>query len=317
MPGEQLQLNGERKNAMELTDVLKKVELSNGETITYRERLGNGQLVLLVHGNMTSSKHWDLLMESLDEQFHIIALDLRGFGGSSYNHRITHIRDFAEDVKLFVDALGLKNFDLVGWSTGGMVCMQYCALYPEDCNKLVLLASGSTRGYPFYGMTAAGQIDLTNRYTTLLEIEQDPYKTQAMQSLYDTKNREGLRAVWNALIYTQHQPSKERYEAYIDDMLTQRNLADVYYSLNMFNIGNIDNAVSKGTGEINRITQPVLIIYGDKDYVVVEQMTNEIIEDFGDKAKVVKIENCGHSPLVDNLCQLTNEIELFLLKGER
>jgi len=302
---------------MELTDVLNKIELPNGETIAYRERLGDGQLVILVHGNMTSSKHWDLLIESLDNQFHIIALDLRGFGGSSYNQRITHIRDFAEDVKLFVDALGLKNFDLVGWSTGGMVCMQYCALYPEDCNKLVLLASGSTRGYPFYGMTADGQIDLMNRYTTLVEIEQDPYKTQAMQSLYDTKNREGLRTVWNSLIYTQHQPTEERYEAYIDDMLTQRNLADVYHSLNIFNMSDIDNVVSKGTGEINRITQPVLIIYGDKDYVVVEQMTNEIIEDFGDKAKVVKIENCGHSPLVDNLCQLTNEIELFLLKGER
>ena len=317
MPGEQLQLNGERKNVMELTDVLNKIELPNGETIAYRERLGDGQLVILVHGNMTSSKHWDLLIESLDNQFHIIALDLRGFGGSSYNQRITHIRDFAEDVKLFVDALGLKNFDLVGWSTGGMVCMQYCALYPEDCNKLVLLASGSTRGYPFYGMTADGQIDLMNRYTTLVEIEQDPYKTQAMQSLYDTKNRDGLRTVWNSLIYTQHQPTEERYEAYIDDMLTQRNLADVYHSLNIFNMSDIDNVVSKGTGEVKRITQPVLIIYGDKDYVVLEQMTNEIIEDFGDKAKVVKIENCGHSPLVDNLCQLTNEIELFLLKGER
>lgn len=300
---------------MELMDVLKKVELSNGETIAYRERLGDGQLVILVHGNMTSSKHWDLLIESLDEQFHIIALDLRGFGGSSYNQRITHIRDFAEDVKLFVDALRLKSFNLVGWSTGGMVCMQYCALYPEDCNKLILLASGSTRGYPFYRMTADGQIDLTNRYTTLVEIEQDPYKTQAMQSLYDTKNREGLRAVWNSLIYTQHQPTEERYEAYIDDMLTQRNLADVYHSLNVFNISDIDNVVSKGTGEITYITQPVLIIYGDRDYVVVEQMTNEIIEDFGGKAKVVKIENCGHSPLVDNLSELTKKIELFLLEG--
>ena len=315
MLGEQLQLNGGRMNVMELTDVLKKVDLPNGETITYRERLGDGQLVLLVHGNMTSSKHWDLLIENLHAQFHIIALDLRGFGGSSYNERITHIRDFAEDIKLFVDTLGLTNFDLVGWSTGGMVCMQYCALYPEDCNKLVLLASGSTRGYPFYGMTPDGQIDLTNRYTTLAEIEQDPYKTQAMQSLYDTKNREGLRAVWDSVIYTQQQPTEERYEAYIDDMLTQRNLADVYHSLNIFNISGIDNVASKGTGEVNRIKQPVLIIYGDRDYVVVEQMTNEIIEDFGDKAKVVKIENCGHSPLVDNLNVLTKEIELFLLEG--
>ncbi|MFF5995505.1 alpha/beta hydrolase [Lysinibacillus sp. KU-BSD001] len=300
---------------MNSIDCLKEVRLSNGETLAYRERPGGEQVILLVHGNMTSSKHWDLLMENLHEGFHIIAPDLRGFGGSSYNTRITHISDFAEDLKRFVDALSLKDFHLVGWSTGGMVCMQYCALYPEDCHKLILMASGSTRGYPFYGMTPTGQIDMENRFTTLQEIEQDPYKTKAVQYLYDTKNKEGLRAIWNAAIYTHRQPQPERYEAYLEDMLTQRNLADVYYSLNTFNMSTIDHEAGKGTGEVNHITQPVLVMYGDRDFVVVEQMTNEIIEDFGGKAKVVKMENCGHSPLIDNLEQLTSEIEKFLLEG--
>ncbi|WP_431029931.1 intracellular short-chain-length polyhydroxyalkanoate depolymerase [Lysinibacillus sp. LZ02] len=300
---------------MNSIDCLKEVQLSNGETLAYRERPGGEQVVLLVHGNMTSSKHWDLLMENLHEEFHIIAPDLRGFGGSSYNKRITHISDFAEDLKRFVDALSLKDFHLVGWSTGGMVCMQYCVLYPEDCHKLILMASGSTRGYPFYGMTPDGQIDMANRFTTLQEIEQDPYKTKAVQYLYDTKNKDGLRAIWNAAIYTHRQPQPERYEAYLEDMLTQRNLADVYSSLNTFNISTIDHEAGKGTGEVNHIIQPVLVMYGDRDFVVVEQMTNEIIEDFGGKAKVVKMENCGHSPLIDNLEQLTSEIEKFLLEG--
>lgn len=300
---------------MNTVNELKKVELPNGETLTYRERPGEGQLVILVHGNMTSSKHWDCLMDSLNESYHIIAPDLRGFGGSTYHQRITHIRDFAEDLKLFVEALALKDFTLVGWSTGGMVCMQYCALYPDDCTKLVLLASGSTRGYPFYGSTSAGEVDITNRLTTVEEIEQDESKTKAMQGLYDSRNKEGLKAVWDAAIYTHYKPNEDKYEEYVEDMLTQRNLADVYYALNTFNISTIDHMAGKGTGEVRFITQPVLIIFGDRDYVVPEHMTNEIIEDFEGRAKVVKLVDCGHSPLIDQLKPLTAEIERFLMEG--
>ena len=300
---------------MNTVNELKKVELPNGETLTYRERTGEGQLVILVHGNMTSSKHWDYLMDSLDETYHIIAPDLRGFGGSSYHGRVTHIRDFTEDLKLFVDALALKDFALVGWSTGGMVCMQYCALYPDDCTKLVLLASGSTRGYPFYGTTPDGQVDITNRLTTVEEVEQDQSKTKAMQALYDARNKEGLKAVWNASIYTHYKPDEAKYEEYIEDMLTQRNLADVYHSLNTFNISTIDHDAGKGTGEVKSIAQPVLVIFGERDYVVPEYMTNQIIEDFEGRAKVVKLEDCGHSPLIDQLQLLTAEIERFLVEG--
>lgn len=300
---------------MNTVNELKKVELKNGETLTFRERPGEGQLVILVHGNMTSSKHWDYLMDSMDETYHIIAPDLRGFGGSSYHRRITHIRDFAEDLKLFVDALALEDFALVGWSTGGMVCMQYCALYPDDCTKLVLLASGSTRGYPFYGTTPDGQMDITNRLTTVEEVEQDESKTKAMQGLYDTRNKEGLKAVWNASIYTHYQPDEAKYDEYVEDMLTQRNLPDVYHSLNTFNIGTTDHAAGKGTGEVGLITQPVLVVFGDRDYVVPEYMTNEIIEDFEGRAEVVKLGDCGHSPLIDQLQALTETIERFLMEG--
>lgn len=300
---------------MNTVNKLKKVRLPNGETLTYRERTGEGPLVILVHGNMTSSKHWDCLMESLDEAYHIIAPDLRGFGGSSYHERVTHIRDFTHDLKLFVDALALEEFALIGWSTGGMVCMQYCALYPDDCTKLVLLASGSTRGYPFYGTTSEGQADINNRLTTVQEIEQDESKTKAMQGLYDTRNKEGLKTVWNAAIYTHYKPDEAKYEEYLEDMLTQRNLADVYHSLNTFNISTIDHVAGKGTGEVRLITQPVLIIFGERDYVVPEYMTNEIVEDFEGKAEIVKLEDCGHSPLIDQLQQLTAEIERFLTEG--
>ncbi|SOC19720.1 pimeloyl-ACP methyl ester carboxylesterase [Ureibacillus xyleni] len=290
---------------------LKTVHLPNGEIMSYRERIGGEELCIFVHGNMTSSKHWDLLMENLDPRYTIIAPDLRGFGESTYKNRITHMRDFSDDLKSFVDSLELKDFSLLGWSTGGAVAMQFCVDYPGLCHKLMLLASASTRGYPFYKTNEDGS-QSTTRLKTITEIENDHGKTIPMQGLYDTKNRDGLKAVWNAVIYTHNQPDEQKYDEYVDDMLTQRNLADVYHVLNTFNISHYANEAAKGTGEIDNIQIPVLIVYGERDYVVPSYMTDELIEDFGEKAKVVKLTNCGHSPLVDDLEQLTNAIEQFL-----
>lgn len=298
---------------MNKLDVLANVELSNGETLTYRKREGGDELVLLVHGNMTSSKHWDLLMESMDERFTIYAVDMRGFGESTYNKRITSIKDFSDDIKLFVDALELKDFTVIGWSTGGNVAMQFCADYPDYSKKLVLFASGSTRGYPFYSSNADGTPDLTKRLATIEQIEQDPVKTIPMQQMYDTKNRDGLKFVWNSVIYTQNQPDEERYEQYVDDMLTQRNLADVYHALNTFNISAVDNVVARGTNQVKDIHIPTFVLYGDRDFVVTGAMTTEIIEDFAGQAQIMKLANCGHSPLVDCLDETKEAIEEFIL----
>lgn len=298
---------------MNKLDVLANVELTNGETLTYRKREGGDELVLLVHGNMTSSKHWDLLMESMDERFTIYAVDMRGFGESTYNKRITSIKDFSDDIKLFVDALELKNFTIIGWSTGGNVAMQFCADYPDYSKKLVLFASGSTRGYPFYSSNADGTPDLTKRLATIEQIEQDPVKTIPMQQMYDTKNRDGLKFVWNSVIYTQNQPDEARYEQYVDDMLTQRNLADVYHALNTFNISAVDNVVARGTNQVKDIHIPTFVLYGDRDFVVTGAMTTEIIEDFAGQAQIMKLANCGHSPLVDCLDETKEAIEEFIL----
>ena len=291
---------------------LQKVTLSNQETIAYRERPGGKQTIVLVHGNMTSSKHWDVLMGALDSKYTVYALDLRGFGESSYTKRITSIKDFSDDLKGFVDALELKDFHLIGWSTGGAVCMQFEADYPGYCQKLILLASASTRGYPIFGTKADGTPDSERRLRTIEDVEQDAGKTLAMQSLYDTENREGLKAVWNALIYTHNKPDDEKYDEYVDDMLTQKNLADVYHSLNTFNISDKNNGLSDGTNQAKKLSVPILILRGDRDYVVTEQMTKEIVEDLGANATYIPLENTGHSPMVDNLPRLKELIETFL-----
>ncbi|MDM5248521.1 alpha/beta hydrolase [Lysinibacillus sp. G4S2] len=295
--------------------MLKTVQLSNGETIAYRKRHGGERVLLLIHGNMTSSKHWDVLIDSLDEKYTIYAMDLRGFGGSSYHKPISSIKDFSDDVKLFVDAIQLKQFDMIGWSTGGAVCMQFVANYPGYCQQLILLASASTRGYPFYTDLGTGNQASLKRAFSYEEVLVDTSKTKLVQGLYDSKNVQGLQAIWNALIYTHQQPSTKQYQEYVEDMLTQRNLAEVYHALNTFNISAVDNEVAKGTQEVQQITIPVLVLRGDRDYVITKEMNDETMLDLGANAQFVSLKDCGHSPLMDDLPQLTSEIESFLEIG--
>jgi len=295
--------------------MLKTVQLSNGETLAYRKRQGGEHVLLLIHGNMTSSKHWDVLIDSLDEKYTIYAIDLRGFGGSSYHKPISTIKDFSDDVKLFVDAIQLKQFDMIGWSTGGAVSMQFVANYPGYCQRLILLASASTRGYPFYTDLGTSNQGSLKRAFTYNEVLVDTSKTKLVQEFYDSKNAQGLQSIWNALIYTHQQPSTEQYQQYVEDMLTQRNLAEVYHALNVFNISAIDNEVVKGTHEAQQITIPILVLRGDRDYVITEEMNDETMLDLGANAQFVSLKDCGHSPLIDDLPQLTSEIEAFLEIG--
>lgn len=285
--------------------------LKNGEEIAYRRRAGSGETVVLIHGNMTSSTHWDLLIDALHPTYDVYAIDLRGFGQSSYVNRVNEIKDFSDDVKEVVDALGLKYFTMIGWSTGGAVAMQFEVDYPGLCKKIILMASASTRGYPMYETDKLGAPNVEKRLQSITEIENDD-RTIGMQYLYDNKDRIGLKMVWDAVIYTDKKPDAKKYEEYIDDMLTQRNLADVYNALNQFNISSEHNGVHAGTNGAASIQIPILVLYGDRDYVVTEQMTQEIIEDLGHVTQYIRLKNTGHSSLIDDLRQLKTEIENFI-----
>ncbi|EPY14334.1 alpha/beta fold hydrolase [Paenibacillus alvei] len=290
---------------------LKSVELPNGETLGYRERDGGAEVVVLIHGNMNSSCHWDVVLEQMDARYKLYAVDLRGFGISTYHTPIESLSDFTADVKQWVDLLGLTRFTLIGWSTGGGVAMEYTAAYPDEVTRLVLLASVSTRGYPFYEDGSNGLPDVTRRITTIEGIRSLARNT-LIESANIRRDRRFMKQLYEAVIYDRNQPEEARYETYIDDILTQRNLMDVYHALNTFNVSVFDHEASPGSGAVKRIKAPVLVLRGMQDLVITEAMTRETLADLGDIAEFVPLTGCGHSPLVDDLSQLLHVIESFL-----
>lgn len=72
----------------------------------------------MIHGNRSSSAYYDTMSVTLRPYFNVYAIDLRGYGESTYNKQLESVDDFAEDLKLFFDEIKLKKFSLAGLSLG-------------------------------------------------------------------------------------------------------------------------------------------------------------------------------------------------------
>lgn len=288
------------------------VTLKNNETIAYRQSGQQGKTVVLIHGNMSSSVHWQLLIEALENDYQVYAMDLRGFGDSSYNTPLNSLHDFAQDVEYFAEALGLENFSLVGWSTGGGIILEAAADFGKRVEQIILLDSVGLTGFPMFAKDAKGRPIPTQRLTTKEEIAKDPIQVKPILDAYADNNRDLLKYIWNASIYHLNQPSEEDYEIYLDAIFKQRNLVDVDYSLVMFNMTHEFNGVKEGSGRLDLIKSPVTIVHGVKDLVVPYQEALEMKNYFQDRAKLVPFPECGHSIITDDLEGLVRELRNVL-----
>ncbi|MFB5661287.1 alpha/beta fold hydrolase [Alteribacillus sp. HJP-4] len=234
------------------------------------------------------------------------AVDLRGYGDSSYRSPIQSISDFSEDIKLWLDQLGIKTANVVGWSNGGGVAMQLAADYPERVEKVVLLASMSTRGYPVY--SADG-----HRLHTKEEIASS-CGIEILSHAQKSQNNIFIKTAMDKMLYENNQPEEIRYNNYVDSALKQRNIIDVAYAANRFNISTIFNGVVNGSGGVCRIKAPVLVLWGKEDLITTVEMTNEIILDLEKNGVKVTYSffSAGHVALIDNPEAVQNDIFKFL-----
>ncbi|MER0122942.1 alpha/beta fold hydrolase [Streptococcus sp. ZJ93] len=121
--------------------------LSNGETLHYLKTGSSNPILVLLHGNLTSSRHFQSLMHALEHNFQLLAIDMRGFGLSTYHRPITSLQDLAFDIIDLLDLLGIDRYYLLGWSAGGGVALEMATIRPQSIKKLFLLSSLGLKGY--------------------------------------------------------------------------------------------------------------------------------------------------------------------------
>src|SRR4051794_18036255 len=102
---------------------------------------GASPLVMLQHfrGNLDN---WDpALTDALAGEREVILVDYPGLGSSSGEFGPT-IADTARRMIVFVEALGLSEVDLLGFSIGGFVAQEIALIRPALVRRLILAATG-------------------------------------------------------------------------------------------------------------------------------------------------------------------------------
>jgi pimeloyl-ACP methyl ester carboxylesterase len=116
---------------------------ANGLRLHYLDYGSQGRPPMLcVHGGAAHAHWFDFVASGFTADYHVMSLDLRGHGDSAWaNPPAYAFKDYASDIAGFVEALGLKDFVLIGHSMGGMVSLLYAATYPGRVGKLVVVDS--------------------------------------------------------------------------------------------------------------------------------------------------------------------------------
>ncbi len=96
--------------------------------------------VLLLHSLAAHSHWWDWTAPLLARSVHVIALDLRGHGGSAWVEPAAYrATDYAADVVAVLDALGWRAPLVMGHSLGGYVGACLAARHPDRVGRLVIV----------------------------------------------------------------------------------------------------------------------------------------------------------------------------------
>lgn len=290
----------------------REIVLKNGEVYRYVEQGQGDKVLLLIHGNFSSSLHFTPLLERLPKNIKVIAPDLRGYGDSSYYRRIQSLKDFADDINLFMEAKAIKKCDVVGWSLGGGVALELAANYPNVVDHLILINSTTHKGYPIFKKDDEGKPKVGEIYESASEMKKDPVQVAPLLKAQQENNFEFLSYIFNLTIYTVNKPTEDDHKLWISESLKQRNLEDADWALANLNMSDQHNMYHAGSNTISKVKAPILHTWGTKDITVPEYMVKDNIKALEKQSKLVVYDNCGHSPLVDVPDQLTKDILDFI-----
>ena len=95
--------------------------------------------VLLLHGDMRTSRSWDAVARYLCGEFRVIALDSRGHGDSEWPDSGYSFGQRIDDLEAFADTIELRGAVVVAHSTGGVVAGKLSARRPDIFSRLMLL----------------------------------------------------------------------------------------------------------------------------------------------------------------------------------
>ncbi|UCJ15891.1 alpha/beta fold hydrolase [Pseudomonas sp. MM211] len=244
----------------------------NGLEISYYEGgPKSAETVLLVHGFGADKSTWLWFAQELTERYHVIIVDLPGFGASSRPNGSYDVGTQTERLATFIDALAIRRLHLVGHSMGGHIAALYAARYPQQVSSLALMANA--------GISAPKRSAFFER----LEVQGDNpllvESTPQFDQLLD----------W---LFVAPPQLPERIHQY----LAQRAIGDSAHQRQVFD--HLQQRYLPLEPELPRISAPTLLLWGDQDRIL-DVSSIEVMKPLLAKSSVVIMKGCGHAPMIE------------------
>jgi pimeloyl-ACP methyl ester carboxylesterase len=270
----------------------KKTVLPDGETLAYIDT-GNpsGPPVVLIHGYTDSARDWVPLLPYLSKRFRLILVDIRGHGQSGKPECCYTRLDFAYDIKLLLDSLGIRRADIVGHSLGSIIAQTFAEFWPGKTRRVVLISSTGGRppglGPPKFDFAAdirklEEPIEPDSPFMIAWWDSPTPVDPDFIRR--QRKDAAGIPLrVWLAVL-DQGMPSDTLY-------------------------GDLQSTLP-------RLTAPTLLIWGSKDPIMEEPMRKTLIDALP-AARLKVFDGLGHNPFWEDPERVAAVINEFLEGGQR
>lgn len=194
---------------------------------------------------------------------------------------------------------------------GGGISQRFVLDYPDYAKKLVLYEAVPPSGYPYQRKGPNGE-SLSECYDDKKDLLDDKIQVKPMIDGLEKNDRPAMKYLWDLLVLNVNKPDNEEYEKLLDDIFMTRNLRDAAWASHSFNISHIHNGFSQGSGEVDKIEIPVMVMGGDKDLVVPLQISKFTAEEIGENARLEILPNCSHTPHYDNLELVVEKLNKFI-----
>ena len=253
----------------------------DGATVHYQEfgERSNPTLIL-IHGYTASTYVWQAVAPMLaDENFHVVAVDLLGFGFSEKPAWFEYsIVSQARMIERFMDRLGIGRAVLVGSSYGGAIASTVALDYPERVEKLVLVSAvindeaKNNRLLRLTAMRGVGEIV-------------SPF-------LLDSKRFLRYRMRRTIAPVNHHLITDERIASVGNPIRAKNAHHSILASARKWDANRIEN-------DAHLINHPTLLIWGEDDNIIPVR-NGEKLYDTILNSRLVVLKDCGHVPPEEN-----------------